>query len=217
MPKKSKFTKEMVIEAGLLQLKACGWEGLTPKSVAGRLGASTMPIFSHFANMIEFRQAILDRAWELLLAYASRSYTGDIWVDQSVGYIIFARDHGRLFGCMHYGPPEEIRERRYRFWVATSGQLEKHPAFEDMSTGHIGWVRHIRSLLTHGIATAVSTGIATVWDDETVIEQVMSLCTEVLCEGFSKRGDRLDAISERISAETTERINRVPGEVNDHP
>ena len=207
--RKTQYTKEMIIEAGLRQLKESGWEGMTPKLVANRLGASTMPIFSHFATMTELKKAVLDRAWEVLFEYCSRRYTGDIWVDQSVGYVIFARDHGLLFNCMHYGSPDEISERRYQFWVELSQPLEDLSYFTGMKTEHIGWVRHIRSLLTHGIAISMSTRIATVWYNDEVIKQVITLCSEVLCEGFARKGSRLDEISAMIPANTRKRINQV--------
>jgi AcrR family transcriptional regulator len=207
--RKSKFTKEMIIKAGLQQLQRGGWEGMTPKLVAKRLGASTMPIFSHFATMEALKEAVLDLAWEMLIDYSSRSYTNDVWVDQSVGYIIFARDHGQLFNCMHYGPADKISERRYRFWLALSQQLENHSYFDGMKTEHIGWVRHIRSLLTHGIAISMSTGIATVWENDELVTRVMSLCSEVLSEGFARKGARLDEISAMIPSPISQRINQV--------
>jgi AcrR family transcriptional regulator len=207
--RKPKFTKEMIIEAGLQQLRNCGWEGMTPKLVAKRLGASTMPIFSHFATMDDLKEAILDQAWAMLLEYCSRCYTSDIWVDQSVGYILFARDYGLLFNCMHYGSPEKIKKRRYKFWVALSQPLEDLAYFTDMKSEHIGWVRHIRSLLTHGIAISISTGIANFWENDDVIKQVVALCSEVLCEGFARQSKRLDEISALIPSQMQTRINRV--------
>ena len=59
--------------------------------VAFRLGASTMPIFSHFSTMEKFGEAIRDQAWETLKDYASRTYTGDAWVVQRVGWIRYLR------------------------------------------------------------------------------------------------------------------------------
>jgi len=198
MPKKTKYTKESVIEAGLEQLKEEGWEGITPKLVAKKLGASTMPIFSHFTTMDELRVAILDRAQEIQNEYISRNYTGDAWVDQGIGYVLFARDHGRIFNCMYYGKPEEIRERRLRFWEFASEQLAGHPAFEGLSAEHVGWIRHTRALLTHGIAVSISAGFAPVWKNEEVIRKMISLCSEILFEGFSARGGKLDEITGTI-------------------
>ncbi len=210
MPKKTKFTKETVIEAGLNQLQEVGWEGITPKAVAKRLGASTMPIFSHFPTMDAFREALLDRAWKILMAYVSRSYTGDPWVDQAVGYVLFARDHGRLFSCMHYGPLAEIRDRRYRFWMFVSRELEGDSSFDGMSAERAGWIRHIRALLSHGIAVSVSSGLAPVWKNDDVIRQMLALCSDVLREGMAKRGDELDEMSGKISAEARKRISGAP-------
>ncbi len=210
MPKKTKFTKMVVIEAGLEQLKERGWEGITPKMVAKRLGASTMPIYSYFATMDEFRVAILDRAWEMPREYISKSYTGDIWVDQGIGYVLFARDHSLIFNCMQYGRLQEIRDCRLRFWEFASRQLEDHPAFEGMSAEHVGWIRHLRSLLTHGIAVSVSSGFAPIWKDEDVIKRMLSLCSEVLLTGLSDRGDELDEITKIIPPEAGEMLKRLP-------
>ncbi len=212
MPKKTRFTKETVIEAGLKQLKEIGWEGVAPKAVAKRLGASTMPIFSHFSTMDEFREALLDRAWEMLGEYVSRSYTGDPWVDQAVGYVFFARDHGRLFSCMHHGALAEIRERRYRFWIFVSREMEGSPAFEGMSAERAGWIRHLRALLTHGIAVSVSSGLAPVWANDEVVKRMLTLCSDVLREGMAKRGDELDELSGKISPEARKRISGAPVE-----
>ena len=209
MPKKTTFTKQIVVEAGLAQLETQGWEGFTPKKVASRLGASTMPIFSHFPTMAEFKEAVLDRAWELLLDYSSRSFTGDKWIDQSIGYVMFARDHGRLFSCMHYGSSEAIQERRYQYWLDLSGSLAAHPGFAGLSEDQVQWIRHIRSLLSHGIATAISTEIATVWDNDELIQRMMSMCSEVLIDGIADKGDSVAEISKLFPEETRRRIRGV--------
>jgi len=210
MPKRPIYTKATVIEAGIEQLKKSGWEGITPKLVAKRLGASTQPIYSHFATMDEFRVAILDRAWEMHREYISKSYTGDIWLDQGIGYVLFARDHSQIFSCMDYGRLQEIRDRRRRFWEFASRQLEGYPAFEGLSAEHVGWIRHLRSLLAHGIAVSVSSGFAPIWKDEEVIKKMLSLCSEILFTGLSDRGNELDEMTKIIPSEARKRLRGVP-------
>jgi len=195
-----------VIEAGFEQLKDAGWEGVTPKLVAKKLGASTMPIFSHFATMDAFKEAILDRAWEILTEYALKTYTGDAWVDHALGYIFFARDHALLFNCMNYGKPEEVRKRRYAFWLSVYKELGDYPAFKGMSAELVGWIRTIRGQLSHGIATAVSSDTAPVWSNEDVIIQMMSLCSEVICKGLSERRDEIKEVSGKLTPEAREKL-----------
>lgn len=202
MPKKTKYTRDTVIEAGLEQLKEYGWEGITPKLVAKRLGASTMPIFSHFATMDELKEAILDRAWEILKKYALKTYTGDPWNDHAIGYILFARDHGLLFNSMIYGKPEAVKKRRYDFWLSLQKELgEDYPSFKDMSAELVGWIRLIRAQLSHGIAVSLSSGTGPVWTNEDFIKLMMPLCSEIICKGFSEREDEVKKASARLTPE----------------
>lgn len=215
MPKKTKYTKSTVIEAGLDQLKEHGWEGITPKLVAKRLGSSTMPIFSHFTTMEELKKAVLDRAWEIFTEYTLENYTGDAWVDQAIGYISFARDHALLFNCMHYGKPEEIQKRKFAFWELVYKELEDYPPFQGLSSELIGWIRIIRGQLTHGIATSISTGFALVWTNEDVIRQMMPLCSEIICKGLSGKEDEIKQVSANLTPEERAKVNR--GMINGSP
>ena len=130
--------------------------------------------------MDDFKAAILDRAWEILTEYVLEHYTGDAWVDQGIGYVLFARDHGRVFSCMYYGEIHEIRVRRQQLWSTASDELVGHPVFAGMNPEHVGWIRHMRALLTHGIAVSVCSGFAPVFENEDVVNQMVSLCSDCL-------------------------------------
>ncbi|THB75897.1 MAG: TetR/AcrR family transcriptional regulator [Desulfobacteraceae bacterium] len=209
MPNKTKYTRSDVIEAGLNQLRDDGWDGLTPKKVAARLGASTMPIYSHFPAMADFKKALMDRAWQMMETYALDAYTGDPWVDHGVGYVLFARDNGRLFSCMHSESLEQVRERRYQFWLTISKDLSDYPLFRDMDPELAGWIRNLRSFLVYGIAVSVNTGLTPVWENEAVIRQMVSLCSDVLREGLAQNKDKLDQTLNLIPREARERISQI--------
>jgi hypothetical protein len=110
---------------------------------------------------------------------------------------------------MHYGSPEEIQERRYQFWLALTRSVDAHQAFKGLSDEQIQWIRHIRSLLSHGIAISVSTEISTIWQSDEFIKRVMSMCSEVLIEGISVQDDALQELSLLLPAETRDRIRGV--------
>jgi len=157
--------------------------------------------------MEDLRETLLYQGWELAIEYVSRQYTGDLWVDQGIGYVLFAREHSRLFNCLHHGPVQDIRQRRYQFWLHVSNAVKSLPAFQGMDPVRAGWIRHIRALLTHGIAVSVSSGLTPIWEDQDVIQEMLKLCSEVLYEGLSSRGDRLDAILDGIGPEARARIS----------
>jgi AcrR family transcriptional regulator len=209
MANKTKYTRADVIKAGLTRLEADGWEGLTPKKVAAELKASTMPIYSHFPTMVQFKKALMDEAWQMMEDYALASHTGDPWVDHGVGYVLFARDKGRLFTAMHTEKLEEVQERRYRFWQTISKELTGHLLFRDMEPELAGWVRNMRSFLVYGIAVSVNTGLTPVWENEEVIRQMVALCSEVLMEGLVQKKERLFNTLDLVPKDIRERVSGV--------
>lgn len=209
MPNKQKFSRDAVIEAGLIQLREEGWAGLTPSKVAKRLGASTMPIYSHFPNMADFKQALMDKAWEMMEAYARETYTGDPWVDHGVGYILFARDNGQLFTSMHAEDTATVQERRYQFWKTISKDLTDYPQFADMAPEIVGWIRNLRSFLVYGIAVSVNLGLTPVWEKEAVVKQMVSLCSEILLNGLNQQQPKLYDALELIPLDVRERVSGV--------
>ncbi len=210
MPKKTKYTRETVIEAGLEQLKEHGWEGITPKLVAKRLGASTMPIFSHFPTMDAFKEAILDRAWDILREYALKRYTDDPWMDHAIGYILFAKDHGLLFNSMIHGKSDEVKKRRYAFWQSLHKELgEDYPGFKGMNAELVGWIRLIRAQLCHGIATSVSSGTGPVWTNDVFIKEMIPICSQIISNGLSEKRDELKKASAKLTQEQRELVSGV--------
>ena len=209
MPNKPKFKRESIIEAGLQQLREEGWDGLTPNKVAKRLGASTMPIYSHFPNMAEFKKALMDTAWKMMEEYALADYTGDPWVDHGIGYVLFARDNGRLYTSMHAEDTEIVQERRYQFWVTISKDLKDYPKFNGLEPEVVGWIRNLRTFLSHGIAVSVNLGLTPIWEKEEVVKQMITLCSEILLDGLSKKKVQLYDALELVPLSARERISGI--------
>ena len=210
MPNTPKFKKESIIKAGLDQLRDEGWEGLTPNKVAKRLGASTMPIYSHFPTMAHFKEELMDRAWKMMEAYALAEYTGDPWVDHGIGYVLFARDNGRLFTSMHAQKTAVVQERRYQFWVTISNDLKDYPPFKDMEPELAGWIRNLRSFLVYGVAVSVNLGLTPVWEKEAVVEQMVALCSEILLDGLARKKHKLYQTLDLIPLGVRERVSGIP-------
>lgn len=209
MPNKIKFQKDSVMEAGLAQLRDEGWDGLTLNKVARRLGASTMPIYSHFTTMSDFKKALMDEAWKMMETYARAEYTGDPWVDHGIGYVLFARDNGRLFASMHAEDTDVVQERRYRFWVTISRDLEDYPAFKNMEPELVGWTRNLRSFLVYGVAVSVNLGLTPVWENEAVVKQMVAICSEILLDGLSRKKKKLYQALDLIPLGVRERVSGI--------
>jgi AcrR family transcriptional regulator len=89
--------RDSIIGAALDLVREGGWESVSARSLAARLGASTMPIYSAIGSMEELRKAAFVAAVRRLDAAQRMPRTGNEAIDLAVGYVIFARDEPRLF------------------------------------------------------------------------------------------------------------------------
>lgn len=60
MPRDFLFTKEEVVKAALDLTREKGFAAVSARSLGEKLGTSSRPVFSHFGNMEEVRQAIIE-------------------------------------------------------------------------------------------------------------------------------------------------------------
>jgi AcrR family transcriptional regulator len=89
--------RDSIIEAALELIAEGGWEAVSARSLAARLGASTMPIYSAIGSMEELRKQAFLAAARRLDEAQRKPRTGNEAVDLAVGYVVFARDEPRLF------------------------------------------------------------------------------------------------------------------------
>jgi len=127
--------RESIIMATLDLIRAGGWDAVSARSLASRLGASTMPIYSAIGSMEELKKAVLERALELLFHSQRIPRTGNDSLDLAVGYVIFARDEPEIF----------------RFIEATRGEIGKGMLLEvskdESAPGSIAKIGDIKAML----------------------------------------------------------------------
>ncbi len=185
MPRKSQFTAEKIAEAAYGLARENGWKGLSVTAVAKRIGSSTMPIYSYFDNLEKLKNAVVVKAWHLLMEYETRSYTGDIWVDQSMGYISFAMAENNLFHCMFDGRKNELQlKMRLLHWNRLTESLKGHEDFKGLESEQLFLIRYSRGMFTHGLATSVISNWGKLLEVDGMIENlVVAVCRSVL-EGY---------------------------------
>ena len=160
MPRKTQFTAEDVVTAAFELVRQKGLVGLSAPAVAEQMGCSTMPIYSHFKNMQALEDEVIQKAWTLVVEYETRHYTGDRWIDQAMGYVLFARDERNLFDCMLAGRNLELKyEMQKRHWQYQADRLDNYEGFKDLDKDQCTRIRYARAMLSHGVATSPKTGM----------------------------------------------------------
>lgn len=179
MPVKSKFTAEDIIDAAFSIARAHGSEKFSARSIASELKSSTMPIYSCLTSMKELEEAVLKKALDLLIAYETKSRTGDIFLDMGVGYIMFAMEERHLFRMLFLAEKREGFEdtkKRFRTYVIDI-LLDKLDDFEPMKEYTREQKRALIDrmwIFTHGLAVLLNHSII----DDLSEKQIADILTD---------------------------------------
>ena len=159
MPPRQRFSTRDVIEAAYRVVRKQGWEGFSARTIAAELNSSTRPIYDHFSSMENIEAAVVDKVLAEFVEYLSRERTGDKWLDQALGYVLFASEERHLFKCINdekHTPTQKRFARRH--WAALGEKLSEDERFKDMPDAIKQRIRAARWMLIHGLACLVSNG-----------------------------------------------------------
>jgi AcrR family transcriptional regulator len=96
-PKEITFTRGTVLQAALDVVREQGWNALTARGVADRLGSSVAPVYSAFGSMENLQRETLEAVGQLLREYTRRTYFNIPFLNIGAGIVSFAREEPLLF------------------------------------------------------------------------------------------------------------------------
>ncbi|MCI9527950.1 MAG: TetR/AcrR family transcriptional regulator [Lachnospiraceae bacterium] len=167
MPPKAKFTKEEIIKAALEIVREDGFDALTARTLAAKLGSSARPIFTVFPSMEEVCREVVKAARALYAEYVERGLgQTKIPAFKGVGveYIKFALAEPKLFQVLFMsqqpqkpavGDILQVIEEHYQQIVASIQDeygLNREEAV---------WMYRHLWIYTHGIAVLCVTNMCT--------------------------------------------------------
>jgi AcrR family transcriptional regulator len=173
MPARISIDREAILEAALDLIREGGWAAVSARSLASRLGASTMPIYSAIGSMEELKRIAAERCAALLDASQHKPRTGDPASDLGIGYLAFAREEPRLYRFIisAQGEPGGAAATLRAFDMAAAGGPESDPALAPALEGipNKGARRDmiLRSwIFSHGLADLLAGGSVSMDDEE---------------------------------------------------
>lgn len=166
MPRKSQFTKDMIIDAAFKVVREQGWPSLSARTIATELKSSTMPIYSYLKSMDEIEDKIRSRSHEVLLDYETKRVTENPYLNLAIGYIVFAQEETNLFKFLFLERPKSLSKIEQKTLQAKASKA----LGEDVSLEHYFKETSVRDMndialkswiFTHGLAMALSYKILT--------------------------------------------------------
>ena len=170
---------------------------MSARSIARKLGSSTMPIYSHFRSLDSIEEQIRVRARELQKQYQKRKYTGHTLLDLAVGYIVFARDEKNLFRFLYLERPEYIRPEdmprmRESFLSEFGEHSEEVTSLGELHADSQQELMQYTWVFTHGLATLVNSGALSACSDEMLKQMLMDAGAAFYLWTTSKGEDNVD-------------------------
>ena len=159
MPPNIKVTKENIINTAMDIVRKQGTDALNARTIAAKLGCSTQPVFSNFANMDALRFAVAVKASCLYKDYMSKEIASGnypIYKASGMAYIRFAKEEKELFKLLYMcdrsdgtiGDDQELTDKMTTIIKNNTGLSE-----QDAKLFHLEiWTS------VHGIATMFATG-----------------------------------------------------------
>lgn len=159
MPPKQRFSQKDVIEAAFQVVRKQGWQGFSARTIANELNSSTRPIYDYFDSMEHIEAAVVKKILSCFIDFLSRKRTGDRWLDQALGYVLFASKEKHLFRCINDEKHTPIQKQMARqHWMKLGESLSADERFKDLPMESIHKIRAARWIMIHGLSCLISNG-----------------------------------------------------------
>ena len=163
MNQPSVYSRNQIIETAFQLIREKGWNAVSVRSIAKKVGSSTMPIYSHMGSMEELENELHSKAQALLKEFQQRHYTEHVLLNLAFGYVAFARDERNLFRYLFLEKPqqrplEDGAEMKAAFLADFGENSEAGKALAGLrEAGHETMIQYTW-VFTHGLATLVNGG-----------------------------------------------------------
>jgi hypothetical protein len=129
---------------------------------------------------------VIKIAWSIMETYQEKSCTDDLWVDQAVGYIRFAREEPHLFKAILDGRNQDLKlEMNRKYWDALGDALLDYPAFQGLDEEKIARIRYTRAMISNGIATAAKIGLNKIFfENDRPLVRFITDASQALLQGY---------------------------------
>jgi AcrR family transcriptional regulator len=184
MPPKQKFTKEDIVEAAFNVVREEGWEALSQRSIAKKLKASIGPIYSYLKSMNNLEEAVIEKAYELLLQYILTPRGDEGLTYPSFGYVLFAKNEKNLFKCFFNEKHTEIHKKyAQRLWHNIREAMKNDPRYSRLTDRQKEGLHQNIVIFSYGLAILINISFYDEFSDEE-IGRLIADARRMFLDGF---------------------------------
>lgn len=174
MPRPTKYTTDVILEAALELTEAKGVDALTARTLAAWLNCSTGPIFSRFESMEALHEVLMESIMEDFIARVAEESVGapDPILGAAIGWLGFAAGSPGLYEALFLRRhAAHAGWGRVRMRIATD--LSHHERFADRGPRELfGLVGRV-AVVMHGLGLEVWAGRLSADDPEKLVRELV--------------------------------------------
>jgi len=187
MPPKTIFNEEEVIKAAFELAVEGGINIISARKIADKLKSSTAPVYSTFESMDLLKTEVFKRAQKLMLDYATKPYTGSIFLNMGTGYALFARDYQKLYRSIFLD--NEISEDMLQnFMNQLTGEMKKDDMLQHLPEAEQLSVMDRMAIFTHGYAAFICAGYYKDVSRQDIIKAMYDMGRDVIGHALYRHG-----------------------------
>ncbi|MEM7435511.1 MAG: TetR/AcrR family transcriptional regulator [Myxococcota bacterium] len=179
MPPKTRYTRQAVLDAALEVVRSDGLRGVSARTVAKALGASTAPVLATFESMQALTDAVVAALIEELIAAIDATEASDPIRAAAFAMARFTTDHPyyyeALFLHTHPSPPDWVALR-----AGFSGPLDVSERFGHLGRRQRDALAWRASVVAHGICIEIWSGRWTRTSDRAIWRLVDQLVEPII-------------------------------------
>lgn len=193
MRQPSVYSREQIVDAAIEHVREKGWSKVTTRSLAQRLGSSTMPIYSHVRSVKELEKELRSKAREIQRGYQQRSYSEHVLLNLAFGYIVFARDEKNLFRFLYIESPEQLdledgEGMKDSFFIEFGEDSEEGKALKELKSSGQDVLIQYTWVFTHGLAMLVNAGNFSSSSNQSIMRLLMNAGEAFYLWGTRQKG-----------------------------
>ncbi len=172
MPPKTRFKREEIIDAAFAIARERGFEEISARNVAKRLGSSVAPIYVNFDNIEELVKAVVQKVLVISSEILARQNGPDMFANIGRASLEFARNYPVLLRELTLKPNPYVQS----YESMEKGMIEAMGSSEEMKD----WSLEERKELLFkmrafqiGLVAMVANGQIPSWMDEEKIEDIL--------------------------------------------
>ena len=167
MPKQ-RITKQMILDVAFNLAREKGYEQVVVKNIADEIGCSVQPIYSYFENMESLKEAVIGVAMQFYNNFIyTRVQKDSILESMAKANVAFAKYETNLFKLLFLQKLNGLNSFNDNYeWMGDKQATVQLSKKLELPEDKVKEIYIMLIIFTHGVATMIATGGATIADVE---------------------------------------------------